>query len=255
MRILFLNKAPRNAAAYDVATIEKLLNGYASPGTTVEIGFPDNFTGSQVEAVLGDQKMLNGLDHIMEAPSIIRKILWAAENGYDAVIQSNTFDPGVDGGRLTVGIPVIGPFRTTMHAASVLADRIGIIVPLASHVPYTWRLLRTFGMDGHVTGIKPLGVYGKKLADRRDEIAGIAVGLIGELVRETGAQAIIPLGGAVIPYVVDTARLQADSQVPVFNTKAISIRFAEMCVALGLTQSPLTYPRAELSYDDFVAQV
>jgi allantoin racemase len=255
MRILFLNKAPRNAVIYDVTRVERLLNSYASPGTVVEIGFPDNFPGSRVEAVLGDQNMLNGLDHVLETPSIVRKIVWAAENGYDAVIQSNTFDPGVDGGRLTVGIPVIGPFRTTMHAATVLADRIGIIVPLASHVPYTWRLLRTFGMDGHVTGIKPLGVYGKELADRSDEIAGIAVKLILELVRETGAQAIIPLGGALVPYVVDTARLQADSQVPVFNTKAVSIRFAEMCVALGLTQSPLTYPRAKLSHDDLVAQV
>ena len=38
----------------------------------------------------------------------------------------------------------------------------------------------------------------------------------------------------------------------VLNTKAIGIRFAEMCVAFGMTQSNLTYPRAKLSYDDFV---
>ena len=100
MRIMFLNKAPK--AVYDVAEIEKLLNSYASPGTRVEVNFPDDFEGSRVEKVLGDQMMLNGLDHIMEAPAIIRKIVWASENGYDAVIQSNTFDPGVDGARLCV---------------------------------------------------------------------------------------------------------------------------------------------------------
>ena len=38
----------------------------------------------------------------------------------------------------------------------------------------------------------------------------------------------------------------------VLNTKAIGIRFAEMCVACGMTQSALTYPRAKLSYEDFV---
>ena len=255
MRILFLSKSPRNSVAYNVVAIEKLLNSYASADTSVEIGFPDNFSGSRVEAALADQKMLNGLDHALETPAIIRKILWAADNGYDAVVQSNTFDPGVDGARLAAAIPVIGPLRTTMHTAAVLADRIGIIVPLAPHVPYTWRLLRTFGMDEHVADIRPLTVYGKKLADRHDEIVSIAVGLIGEMVRDTGAQAIIPLGGAIIPYVVDPARLQEESGVPVFNTKAISIRFAEMCVRLGLTQSPLTYPRAELSYRDFVSEV
>jgi allantoin racemase len=253
MRIMFLNKAPK--AVYDVAEIEKLLNSYASPGTQVKIDFPDDFEGSRVEKVLGDQMMLNGLDHIMEAPAIIRKIVWASENGYDAVIQSNTFDPGVDGARLCVSIPVIGPFRTTIHAVTNLVDRIGILVPLAPHIPYTWRLLRTMGMERFVTGIKTLGVYGPDLKKRRQEITDKTAGLVRALVDETGAQAVLPLGGALIPYVVDPAEVQKMTNVQVFNTKAISIRVAEMCVALGLSHSPLTYPRGKLAYQDFVSKL
>ena len=51
MRILFLNQAPRTAKrgpAYEVEAIEKQLNAYASPGTKIEIGFPDNFEGAEV---------------------------------------------------------------------------------------------------------------------------------------------------------------------------------------------------------------
>ena len=203
----------------------------------------------------GNQNMLNGLDHMMEVPSLVRKIAWAAENGFDAVIQSNTFDPGIDGGRLVVKIPVIGPLRTTVHAAAVLADRIGITVPLPSHVPYTWRLLRTIGMAHMVTDIRPLGIYGADIGERKDEITETAIGLIKGLVAETGAEAVIPLGGALIPYVVDPAALQEGSGVPVFNTKSVSIRFAEACVALGMTQSPFTYPQAAVSYEDLGAQV
>ena len=33
---------------------------------------------------------------MLETPSIIKKIFWAEQNGYDGVISSNTFDPGVD---------------------------------------------------------------------------------------------------------------------------------------------------------------
>ncbi len=254
MKIMFLNKAPRNAATYDVSRIEKLLNGYASPGTQVELCFPDDFPGSRIEEVIGGQDKLNGLDHMMDLPALIRKIMWAAQNGYDAVIQSNTFDPGVDGGRLVVGIPVLGPLRTTLHAAAVLADRIGLTVPLASHVPYTWRLARSYGMDRMITDIRPVGIYGADLADRRDEITETAIGVMKCLVSETGAECIIPLGGAIIPYIVDPADLEAGAGVPVFNTKSVTIRFAETCVALGLAHSPLTYPRAELSYEDFSAQ-
>ena len=67
-----------------------------------------------------------------------------------AAAQSNTFDPGVEAARLAVRIPVVGLLRATLHTATILADRIGITVPLEGHVPHTWRILRTYGMDGFV---------------------------------------------------------------------------------------------------------
>jgi allantoin racemase len=254
MRILMLNQAPRRKdrhPAYDVTEIEKLVNSYASPGTTIEIGFPDDFEGSDVFHTLGAVSNLNGLHHMMEAPAIVKKIVWAAENGYDAVVSSNTFDPGVDGGRLAVDIPVIGPLRTSVHAALVLADRVGITVPLASHIPYTRRILRAYGLEGFVTDIKPIGVYGKDVKSRKNEIFDITAGLIRSLL-DDGAEIIVPLGGALIPYVVDPAELAKATGVQVLNTKIVTIRFAEMCVSSGLTQSALTYPRGKLTMQDFV---
>jgi Asp/Glu/hydantoin racemase len=251
MRILFLNQAPRRSAHYEPSKIEAQLNTYASPGTKVEIGFPDDYEGSQLFDTIGSQSALNGLHHMMETPAIIRKIFWAAQNGYDAVISSNTFDPGVDGGRLAVDIPVIGLLRASMHAALTLADRVGITVPLAPHVPYTWRILRTLGLDRFVSDIRPIGVYGADVAERKQEIFGITEKLIRGLIDETRAEIILPLGGALIPYVVNPDDLAKATGIQVLNTKAIGIRFAEMCVALGMTQSALTYPRAKMTYDDF----
>ncbi len=251
MRIMFLNQAPRRSAHYDPAAIEAQLNSYASPGTKVEIGFPDDYEGSRIFETIGSQSALNGLHHMMETPAIIRKIFWAAQNGYDAVIQSNTFDPGVDGGRLAVDIPVIGLLRTSMHAALTLADRVGITVPLSPHVPYTWRILRALGLDRFVSDIRPIEIYGADIAVRGKEIFETTKRIMRALVDETRAEIIMPLGGAIIPYVVDPKDLAAATGVQVLNTKAIGIRFAEMCVALKMTQSALTYPRAKLTYDDF----
>jgi Asp/Glu/hydantoin racemase len=189
---------------------------------------------------------------MMETPSIVRKIFWAAENGYDAVISSNTFDPGVDGGRLAVNIPVIGLCRASMHAALTLADRVGITVPLDTHVPYTWRIMRTLGLDRFVSDIQPIGIYGSDIAIRGQEIYDTTVRVMRGLIAETRAEIIMPLGGAIIPYVVDPNDLAKEVGVQVLNTKAIGIRFAEMCVTFGMTQSALTYPRAKLTYQDFV---
>src|SRR5947199_729582 len=203
MRICFLNQAPRRSAAYETMKIEAQLNGYASPGTKIEIVFPDDYEGSQLYETIGAQSVLNGLHHMMETPAIVRKIFWAAENGYDAVISSNTFDPGVDGGRLAVSIPVIGLLRASLHAALTLADRVGITVPLAPHVPYTWRILRTLGLDHFVSDIRPIGIYGADIAQRGPEIFEKTVAIMRALVAETRAEIVMPLGGAIIPYVVD----------------------------------------------------
>jgi Asp/Glu/hydantoin racemase len=255
MRILFVDQQPRTEKSvqpYDVAKIEALLNSYASPGTKVEIGFPDDYAGSQLMNTIGAQSKLNGLHHMMETPSIVRKIFWAAENGYDAVISSNTFDPGVDGGRLAVNIPVIGLHRSAMHVALTLADRVGITVPLAPHVPYTWRLMRTIGLDRFISDIRPIGIYGADISQRGTEIYDTTVKVMRGLLDETRAEILLPLGGAIIPYVVDPKDLAKAVGAQVLNTKAIGIRFAEMCVACGMTQSAITYPKAKLSYGDFV---
>jgi hypothetical protein len=71
------------------------------------------------------------------------------------------------------------------------------------------------------------------------------------LIDETGAEIILPLGGALIPYIVDPDDLARATGAQVLNTKAISIRFAELCIDQKLTQSALTYPRAQLNYQDF----
>jgi Asp/Glu/hydantoin racemase len=133
-----------------------------------------------------------------------------------------------------------------------LADRVGITVPLPGHVPYTWRILRSYGLDRFVSDIRPLGIYGKDIAQRKGEITEMACNLIRGLIKETRAEIILPLGGALIPSVVNPDDLAKATGAQVLNTKAIGIRFAEMCVAFGMTQSALTYPRAKLSYEDFV---
>lgn len=255
MRILFLNPSPNPGGdrdvGYDVAKIEKRLNAFASPGTTIKIGFPDDYAGSKVKSLIGEQSNMNGLHHLLEAPALVRKIVWAAENGYDAVIQSNTFDPGVEGGRMAVRIPVIGLLRTSLHTASILADKIGVVVPLESHVAYAARLARAYGMEGFIAGIRAIGVYGPRLEERKDEITGRTTALIKTLIGD-GAQIIVPLGGLLIPYVVDPADLQRQTGAPVLNTKATGIAFAEFCVRMGLSQSPLTYNPAALKHSDFL---
>jgi Asp/Glu/hydantoin racemase len=249
MRIMWLSHTPSNPRRDANDHVQNLLRSYASPGTELDVYNVDDFEGARVMRSMSEQSVLTGLSHAMATPAIIRKIVWAEDNGYDAVIQSNTFDPGVEPGRLAVRIPVIGVMKCTLHAAMTLCDRIAVTVPLPGHVPYTRRILRMYGMDHFVTDVRSVGVYGE-VVDKQ-ELFDAALETMRGLVRDTDPEGILPLGGALIPYVVDPLDLQREIGVPVFNTKSTSIRFAETCHALGLTHSQITYPSAKLTYSDF----
>jgi allantoin racemase len=254
MRIMFLTHLPENPKAKErYAKIQAQLDGYALPGTQVDLCFPDDYPGAKLSLSLGARNEVPAIYHVLQTPAIIRKIVWAEKNGYDAVVQSNTFDPGVEAARQAVRIPVIGVFRATLHAATILSNSIAIIAPLEEHIAYAWQIVRAYGMQGFVKDISAIGLYDETAAQRIDEIFARAVETIRATIKKTGAGCIIPLGGAVVPTLVSPRDLEREVGVPVLNTKAIGIRFAEMCVQLGMAQSPANYPLAQLCYEDFTA--
>ena len=159
MRIMFLNHSFVRHSATLEAHVRKLLTSYASPGTTFELAYPDDLGGGAVLSLLEERKALSGLHHILETPALVQKAIEAERSGFDAVMQSNTFDPGVEASRLAVRIPVIGLLRASLHFAASICDRFGLIVPLETHMPHTMRLVQTYGMASFVCGIGLVGLY------------------------------------------------------------------------------------------------
>src|SRR4030095_12334302 len=204
--------------------------------------------GAKLSSDLGARNEVPGIYHMLQTPAIIRKIVWAEKNGYDAVVQSNTFDSGVESARQAVRIPVIGVFRATLHAATILSNSIAIIVPLEEHIAYAWQIVHSYGMQGFVKDIAAIGMYDETAEHRVEAIFARATEVMRATIKTRGAGCIIPLGGAVAPTLVSPKQLKREVGVPVLNTKAIGIRFAEMCVQLGMTQSALNYPLAQLRY-------
>ena len=245
MRIMVLNQTPANPRDSEYhQRVEPILRSYASPGTQVDLCYPDESPG---RAQGGGAAHLG---YYLSVPGLVQKAVWAEQNGYDAVIQSNNFEPGVEASRLAVRIPVLGLCRTTILAAANLTDRIGVTVPLDGYMVLARQLLESYGLLRFVTEIRSMSLggvpNGDQVAAQRPAIAARAAEVMRALVQETGAECIVPLGGAIIPYIVDPKDLEPEVGAPVLNPKAIGIHFAEMCVHLGMSQSPLTYPLATL---------
>lgn len=242
MRIMFLNHSfKRQGDAEREERVLALLHSYASPGTDIEIHYPDDLGAGEVLRHLEKQKNLSGLHHILETPALVKKIIEAERSGFDAVVQSNTFDPGVEAARLAVRIPVVGLLRSSCHFAACLCDRFGFIVPLESHVPYVFRIMESYRMGHFVTAIKAVNVYESDMSKQHGVILERAIAIGREMVSR-GAQAIIPLGGLLFPYEVDPKELEKEIEVPVINTKAVGIRLAELMVSSKICHSQKSYP-------------
>jgi Asp/Glu/hydantoin racemase len=251
MRIMFLNHSYRPHSKELEQHIMELLASYASPGTTFDLAYPEDLGGGEVLSLLEERKALSGLHHIVETPALVKKAIDAERLGFDAVIQSNTFDPGVEASRLAVRIPVIGLLRASLHFAASLCDRFALIVPLETHIPHTLRLVQTYGMTPFVCAIKTVGLYDTgDLSGYHDVVIERTVAIGRELV-QGGAQAIIPLGGKIYPYVVTPEELEPAVGVPIVNTKAVGVSYAELMVRSKITHSIKAYPyTAGLNPDD-----
>ena len=123
MRIMFLNHSFVRHSPELESHIKKLLASYASPGTTFELAYPEDLGGGGVLSLLEERKALSGLHHILETPALVKKAIEAERLGFDAVMQSNTFDPGVEASRLAVRIPVIGLLRASLSARGLELTR------------------------------------------------------------------------------------------------------------------------------------
>jgi len=243
MRIMFLSHTPHRGDTEYQDRVLKILRSYASPGTEIDLQFPNDFPRSQGPGSAH-------LGYWVSVPALVEKTVWAEKNGYDAVIQSNNFEPGVEASRLAVRIPVLGLCRTSMLAAANLSDRIAVTVPLDGYYILTRRLLESYGVMNWVAGLRSFSLdavpSGDQVAIQRPAIQKRAAEVMKAMVQETGAECIVPLGGAIIPYIVDPRDLENDVGVPVLNPKAIGIRTAEMLVGLGMSHSPITYPLATM---------
>jgi allantoin racemase len=172
------------------------------------------------------------------------------------VVQSNTYDPGVEEARLAVRIPVVGILRATCHVAACLAQRVGITILVESMIPYTRKILHNYGLEPFITSIKALGMYETgDLEKVREPIKRKVIELAKELKAE-GAEVVIPLGGRVFPGAITCEEIEAEAGIPILNTKAIGIQFAEMLVRCRMSHSPLAYPcRIQLSPEDVTKKI
>ena len=104
------------------------------------------------------------------------------------------------------------------------------------------RMVQSYGMTQFVSGIRTVALYDTgDLSGYHDIVIERTLAVGKELVAQ-GAQAIIPLGGKIYPYVVTPEELEPQLGVPVINTKAVGVSYAELMARNNIKHSIKAYP-------------
>jgi hypothetical protein len=105
-------------------------------------------------------------------------------------------------------------------------------------------LIESYRMTHFVTGIRVIGMYEVgDLSRHHDAILERTIEITRELV-DGGAQALVPLAARLIPSAVSPDEVEREVGMPVINTQAVGIRFAELMVSSKTAHSQRAYPWA-----------
>jgi allantoin racemase len=177
------------------------------------------------------------------APAFIESFKRAEKEGYDAVVPLGTLDLGVDGGKSAVDIPVVGPTEASLHIASIMGDRFGLVIYHERQLPFMRAIVRRYGMENRVVGFGVSGFDLPDLAAHHDEVVENFVREAKKLIAQ-GAEVIIPMGISQCPVHIKPDWLQNELGVPVVEAIGAPIRMAALLASSGLKQSRARWPKS-----------
>jgi allantoin racemase len=229
IRIVYLIPGPLSAGRGE-AELERrrsILQSWASPG--VEVGIAES-TG-------GPPSIESAYDEYLSIPDAMETALRVQDEGWDAMILGCFGDPGLDGFRELLDVPIVGPCEASMHVAATLGHEFGIVTVLDSVVMMLRKLARAAALDARLASVVSCDIPVLELGNESyDALLGG-----GRRALEEGADTLI-LGCMSMAFLGVAERLAEDLGVPVVNPARTSLKMAELLAGSGLTHSRLAFP-------------
>jgi allantoin racemase len=228
-RILYLvpGSLTRVRGAAELERRRAVLQAWAAPGVAVGIA----------ENAGGPDSIESAWEEYLSVPGSFEVAVDAEAGGYDAIVLGCFGDPGLDGFREILSVPIVGPCEAAMHVACTLGHRFGIVTVLDSVVGPLQRLARIAGLDSRVASIVSCDVPVLELdGGSRDAVLSACRSVI-----ESGADTMV-LGCMSMAFLGVAEDLSAELGVPVVNPARTALKTAELLLGSGLTHSRRAFP-------------
>lgn len=187
----------------------------------------------------GPASIESEFDDRMASPWVLEEVMKVRRDEFDAIFISCMGDVAINAARELTPIPVIAPFQTCLAVASTVGDRTGVVTVLRNLIPILNRKAREYGFEGNLAGVRSIDIPVLEIESRRRQVVDAIIAESKKLVEEDHTDSVI-LGCTGLLGVAREA--QGRIGVPVLDPVSISVRFAELLVATGLTRSGTAFP-------------
>ena len=196
-------------------------------------------TAEQIE--IGPNSIECEYEEAMSQPGTILKIIDAEKEGCDAVVIDCMGDPGLQGARECVSIPVIGPCETSMHYASMLGHKFSVLTVLERTIPLIENLSLLYGVSSKLASVTPVNIPVLELLNDLDFTYKKILKLAQKIVKEDRADAIL-FGCMTMSFAGLDKKLEDKIGIPVLNAGRVSLKIAESLVSMEISHSKQAYP-------------
>lgn len=208
---------------------EEALQAFVSPGVTVEAR-PHGKGPASIESMW---------EEYLSVPGLLESVVELEREGFDAVVPGCFGDPGIDGARELVDIPVLGPGATSMVVAANLGHRFSVVTVLENVVRPLENLALLTGVAPKLASVRQIGIPVLELNSNPDATFARLTDVSREVIEHDRADVLI-LGCGTLSF--RAAELQDTLGVPVLNPLQVTLRMAELLVACGLSHSKRSHP-------------
>ena len=215
-----------------VEETEKEVTKYISPDTEID-----------VEGIkYGTASIETSYDEYLCAPNILKIVEEAEKDGFDGAYINCFGDPGLEGAREVVDIPVVGAGHTSIFIAAELAHKFSILTILESSVPRDEEKVIKEGMSEKLASVRSIDIPVLDLEDRSKLVNGL-IEESKKAIKEDGAHAIVLgcTGMIDLNDKIEKGLSDLGYYIPVIHPVPTSLKYLEMIIQLNLLQSKRTY--------------
>ena len=223
---------------------ERYYRALCSPETDLKVVL------GELPILLEGQPSTSGVSYIDEpltagliAHGILKKVQQAIKDDFDGILIHCGGDFAVTEARNMADIPVFGGMEASVHIASMLADRFGIITSLQRFVPMKERLVKLYGVSDRVVSVKAVDMHYDEHLQTKKELEKKFIEVAREQI-EQGAQLIVPAELLILVALGLGAadRLSQKLGIQVLDSNAVTFKFLEMLANLKVRYSKEAFP-------------